>query len=684
MKYHAQNIVALAAIVTLSIVGYHTIDQSSVPIGLPYTKVSSLSVNASSLPTETGSSVDAFIDSQGVNVHSSYNTTPYNNAAAVTNALGALHIHNVRDNPAVSPSPTEVANIAAWMGAGIKLDMAVGSADQSRISGLINEITSHGQAASTIGIEGANEWDNSGDSSWVADDRAMQQALYPAVRGVGSLNGAKVVGPSLVGIHDGSKAAQNGINDASALGDLSGSLDVGNVHSYPGAGSTPENTIASHLSAEASVSGSKQVWSTESGYNDCTGCTTSPGYVSQSDQATLDPRIFLASYLHGVGKTFIYELYNEQTGTTNFQDYWGLTNYTAGSTVSFKPSGQAIANMNSVLIGSSDQGGDQAPSLSYSVAGDAQVQHLLLDRRTGGVDHYEVLVWENLLPGPQASAVTLTFAQGMNLTKYTPVTTPTAVSSATNVTTYHDTVGPAVTIYDLTVASVVTPTCPTGQTGTPPNCVTPSKTTTPTGSTTGSSSSSGSGTTKTVTAVSMGSASAPIKASSVTLAPQTSLPLKDIIKVEYLVDGKLIATVTKAPFTYDLTKAQIKNGCHNVSTIVFATVGPTTKTNRQVCVALTGSTMSMASTWAIGLGSLLAAALLAMEFAPFYPRRSHMVSRAVLHLWHKIHPRASPPTPPIVGPPSGPPPGPPSSDPRRPQGPFAPAPGQVIQPGHYA
>ena len=175
-----------------------------------------------------------------------------------------------------------------------------------------------------------------------------------------------------------------------------------------------------------------------------------------------------------------------------------------------------------------------------------------------------------------------------------------------------------------------------------------------------------------MTASSLGSSSAPIKASSVTLSPQTNLPLKDIIKVEYLVDGKLVATVTKPPFTYNLTKAQIKNGCHNVSTIVFAMVGPNTKTDRQVCVALTGSTLSV-STWGIGLGSLLLAGLVLAEFAPFYPRRFHLVSRAIKWLWHKIHPNMTPPAPP-AGPPS---------EPRRVEGPFNPLPGQTVHPGGY-
>jgi hypothetical protein len=682
MKYHLQNITALAIIVTLGTVGYIALSTgASLPLSVVSSRTTSdATVTASSLPTENGSSVDAFIDSEGVNIHSSYLTnsygpTPYGTAAAVTNALSALHIHNVRDNPSISPSPTEVSNIAAWMGIGTKFDFGVGSADTTRAAGLVNEITSHGQAGSTIGVEGPNELDSSGDTNWVADDQAAQQALYAAVRGNASLNGAKVVAPSISGIHDGSKAAQNGINDAAALGNLTASLDVGNVHSYPTAGNTPDSTIASHLTPIASVSGAKPVWSTESGYNDCPSstCSTSPGYVSPSDQATLDPRIFLANYQHGVAKSFIYELFDESAnGQTNFQEYWGLTNYTTSGAISFKPSGQAIANMNSVLLGSSDQGAAQNSSLSYSVSGDAATQHVFLTRRSAGVDHYLVAVWENTLPGPQSSAVTLSFAQGMNVTKYTPVTTASAISSVSGVTSYHDTVGPAVTVYDLTVAPVVAPTCPSGQTGTPPNCVTPSTTT---GGTTGATTSGGSttnssGPVKTVTAVSLGSASTPIKASSVTLAPQTSLPLKDITKVEYLVDGTLVATVTKSPFTYNLTKSEIKNGCHNVSTVVFATVGPTTKTNRQVCVALTSSTMSL-KTWGIGLGSLLAAGLLAAEFAPFYPRRAHLVSRAVSWIWSKIHPTPTPPAPPM-------PPGP--SSPDRSPYPILPVPGQVVQP----
>ena len=125
-----------------------------------------------------------------------------------------------------------------------------------------------------------------------------------------------------------------------------------------------------------------------------------------------------------------------------------------------------------------------------------------------------------------------------------------------------------------TPPNCVTATCPSGQTGTPPNCVSspPGCTSCSTGSDKGSGGNSGSSTTIQATG----------------LTTQLGLPAginpANVASVTYTLDGKLLAYVTRTPFTYNLNTAQLKDGCHTLTTSVLSKDGTKNVSSKQLCV----------------------------------------------------------------------------------------------------
>ncbi len=627
-KQHIQTLLSLVVIVSVSVLGYRELDVSNAQtIAVLTSQASVIQQASSSIPTVNASSVDSFIGSEGVNIHSSYLSSPYKSGSNILGALQKLGIHNVRDNPSVTAGSQELSNLQFLETNGIKFDFIINttaavSGNTGSIQSLVDEINKNSLAGGVLSLEGANELDNVNSpnysANWANNANSIQEVLNSDAQ-----NGHFVVlGPSLVGIDD---TADSPTLAATGIGAL---LNIGNIHAYPKGGYTPESTIQSHLTAEAKVSGSKPIWATESGYNDCPAgtCSSAPTPVNQSDQAILDPRIFLAYYQHNVPQTFYYELFNEATGTSNYQDYWGLFN----NDLSAKPSGQAISNMNSILS-SNDKGAPSSSGLSYQATGDGNLQQLLLGKHTSSGDHYDLLVWENTLPSGSTQSAAISFGQSVNVAKYTPTSSANSVASYSAVTSIPEaTVGPAITIYEISAVPNPPPT-PTSS---------PSSTVTQTGSSTSSGSGSKTGSSinagvKDAPLPSLGQLSNPIKADTITLAPGDGTPTQDITKVEYYANGKLIATVSKPPFTYRLTKDVLGDGCHTVKTIVYTSKGVSSNTSRQVCAAFTNSA-SIEKQWAIAIVCVAVILLTFAEFAPFYPKGLHLISKSIKKLWKKF------------------------------------------------
>jgi len=151
--------------------------------------------------------------------------------------------------------------------------------------------------------------------------------------------------------------------------------------------------------------------------------------------------------------------------------------------------------------------------------------------------------------------------------------------------------------YTLKAATV--PTCPSGQTGTPPNCVTPAAPTTPSTPSSGASSptpapKTAKATTTATTSIKPQGSSTPVSVASgsqvqisapATMSPDTaSSPGDPVIKAQYYLDKKLLASVTAAPYTYRLNTTNIRNGQHTFTTKTFYLSGKISTSSQKLNV----------------------------------------------------------------------------------------------------
>jgi hypothetical protein len=152
-----------------------------------------------------------------------------------------------------------------------------------------------------------------------------------------------------------------------------------------------------------------------------------------------------------------------------------------------------------------------------------------------------------------------------------------------------------------TIQAPAAQTCPSGDTGTYPNCVAPSTgsgTTTGTGSTstnsTSTSSSGGSSSAKSTGAQSItpSTSTTPITAPSgstvqvstpATVQPAT-IQADAVSKIQYYLNNKLVFTAADVPFAYHLDTTSLRNGTYTLKTVSYYTSGRTSTTSQKLVV----------------------------------------------------------------------------------------------------
>ena len=322
-------------------------------------------------------SAAAFRDSVGINVHLTYASTPYGNYPAVKSALLDLGVRHLRDG-ACAGCTWIFPRMLDLSASGLRFTLIAGSPRHTTgtLADNLASIRTTLRPAVTA-VEGPNEWDISGDPAWAASARAYQQELYDRVKADPSLRSLTVIGPSLV--YRTSRAA---------LGDLSGALDQGNLHSYPG-GRAPGENLTSEFSLAAAVAGTKRVTATETGYHNA---LASPGGhlgVDELVQSWYVPALYLEYFRRGVARTFSYELIDQRPEAANadMQQHFGLLR----SDLSRKPAYVALR----ALLGAIGDGRPATPrSLNYEITGgDASLRTLLFSRADGS---FALALWRDM------------------------------------------------------------------------------------------------------------------------------------------------------------------------------------------------------------------------------------------------------------------------------------------------
>lgn len=336
-----------------------------------------LPATASASPQQARSSA-AFVDSIGVNIHSSFGNTPYDDHARVLATLKDLGVRNVRDGlftPAGAPSVIARqkqfrANLAD---AGIRSELIMGSPGENAAA-YVNSIKDEGPRVLS-GIEGPNEWDISGRAAWASEVRTYQQQLYAAAKAQPGLSGVPVLGPSLAN------------NDrADTLGNVGAWTDQANLHLYPG-GRAPGTFDDGLATIAQKVSGGEPAVITETGYHNAMYQPGGHAPTSEAATATYMQRLFLDNFRRGITRTFGYELINAHNDPVKMS-----ANYNFGllrNDWSAKPVYGALKNL--IALTDPQAADTAAGSLDYSLSGNSGVQQVLLRRNDGA---FALVLWQ--------------------------------------------------------------------------------------------------------------------------------------------------------------------------------------------------------------------------------------------------------------------------------------------------
>lgn len=344
---------------------------------------------AAAAPVSAGSA-SSFVESIGVDTHTYYLDTAYKNFDLVKQRLEELGVHHIREN-LVTGHPEQYEDLNQLAAAGIRSTLIMGSPENGSTG--LNELVSivgNQLQGSVDAVEGPNEYDLSGDPSWMGKLATYQEQLYAAVKSNPATSALPVLGPSLG-------------NTESVASDISGSMDYGNIHSYPNA-EPPENNLTRMFSFASEMSGSKPLVATETGYHTALNYQGGHQPASEAAEATYIPRLFLEYYRRGIARTFVYELVDEfpDPSHSEAEKDFGLLH----NDFSPKPAFTALSNLTSIL---SDSGPAFTPGqLDYSVSGDESNLHQVLLQKSDG-SYYLALwrdesVWNNRSHTPETAA----------------------------------------------------------------------------------------------------------------------------------------------------------------------------------------------------------------------------------------------------------------------------------------
>jgi len=323
---------------------------------------------------ERAQPASSFVDSVGVNVHTNYADTSYASTDRVRSALGGLGIRHIRDG-LMAGSPRQYSALRGLAQDGIGVDVTMG--DPMARWGTLDELLAVARdqlAGSLESLEGPNEYDASGDPEWVSRLTDYQRQLYQKAKSTPTLAQLPVLGPSPT------------IGRQSMVGDLSQWMDYGNFHYYP-AGERPLTSFDQVLASARSVSSTKPLMATETGYQ--TGLqSTQQVPTSEAAAATYLPRTYLDYFKQGIKRTYLYELVDEWADPSNSEANYGLlrTDFTE------KPAATGLRN----LMGLLHDDARVVPTgedVGYTLSGDlTDVDHLLLKKSDGT---HVLLLWQN-------------------------------------------------------------------------------------------------------------------------------------------------------------------------------------------------------------------------------------------------------------------------------------------------
>lgn len=304
-----------------------------------------------------------FADSIGVNVHLTYDNTPYGDFERVLASLRELGVRHVRDG-LVPLRPDQYERFNRLADAGIRASLIMGAPNQTQVADLVATLKAEVRRA-VEAVEGPNEYDLSGDPGWADALRSYQHELYAAVKGDAALRQLPVYAPTIV-------MPPN----RELLRELGGAFDVANLHPYP-AGGPPEPIMRQEIADNGQIVQKPSIVSTETGYHNAINATEGQPPVDEVTVGDYLPRLLLSAFAEGIERTYWYELvdiYADEPRTAPDANF-GLLR----ADYSPKPAFTALAN----LMGLMNHRGREIPARPLEFSLSEPVGRLLLQKAEG-------------------------------------------------------------------------------------------------------------------------------------------------------------------------------------------------------------------------------------------------------------------------------------------------------------
>ncbi len=317
---------------------------------------------------------DSVVDSIGVNIHLHFGDTVYGNFPLIESLLKNLGVRHTRDGLIDTTWQPYYDRHIALGKLGIRSIFMADPAESDAV--LVN--WPKRVPGAFEGYEAPNEWDNSRDSNWAQTLNTFMPRLYHAVKSDPETAQYPVIGPSVIRPQD-----------LAPLSGIGSDFDFANMHNYfagrnPGTagwGANGYGSISYNMNLASSAWPGKPIITTETGYDTDAGDDSIPERI----EGEYAPRLVLEQMLHGIKRTYFYELIDENNTAKGSEGYFGLA-HVDGSP---KPAYSALKNLIGLFA-------DPGPSfnsapLEFSLDGaTSNVHHLLTAKRDGS---YNLAIW---------------------------------------------------------------------------------------------------------------------------------------------------------------------------------------------------------------------------------------------------------------------------------------------------
>jgi hypothetical protein len=317
---------------------------------------------------------DSVVDSIGVNIHLHFGDTVYGNFPLIESLLKNLGVRHTRDGLIDTTWKPYYDRHVALGKLGIRGIFITNPAESDAV--LVN--WPKRVPGAFEGYEAPNESDNSGNAKWAQTINSFMPRLYHAVKSDPETAGYPVIGPSVIRPQD-----------FAPLSGTSAYFDFANLHNYfagrnPGTGGWGANgygSIAFNMNLASSAWPGKPIMTTETGYYTDAGNDSIPEDI----EGEYVPRLVLEQMLHGIKRTYFYELIDENTTAKSNEGYFGLA-HVDGSP---KPAYTALKGLIALFA---DPGPAFAlPNLDFALNGaPPNVHHILTAKRDGS---YNLAIW---------------------------------------------------------------------------------------------------------------------------------------------------------------------------------------------------------------------------------------------------------------------------------------------------